>query len=289
MPTNRGSALLDLTERMSFMSLPIAVQIYSVRDDAAADLKGTLQKIKAMGYDGVEFAGLYGYAPEDIRAMCDEIGLVPVSAHVPYVDMVADARGVLSQYATIGCKYVAVPYLMPEHRPDGPNFAEVVENIAKIGAVAKELGITLLYHNHDFEFIKLDGKYALEVLYDTVPADILQTELDTCWVNVGGEEPAAYVRKYAGRAPVVHLKDFYGEKSEDMYELIGIEKKAPQRPGNFEFRPVGYGVQDFPAITAAAEEAGALWLVVEQDVATMGLTPMQSIEKSREYLRTIGY
>ena len=271
------------------MSLPIAVQVYSVRDDAAKDLRGTLEKIKAMGYDGVEFAGLYGYAPEDIRAMCDEVGLLPVSAHVPYVDMVADAQGVLSQYATIGCKYVAVPYLMPEHRPDGGHFDEVIANVRKIGEVAHSLGITLLYHNHDFEFIKLDGKYALDILYDSVPADYLQTELDTCWVNVGGEEPASYIRKYTGRSPVVHLKDFYGEKSEDMYELIGIENKAPKRPGNFEFRPVGSGIQNFPAIIDAAKDAGARWLVVEQDSATMGLTPMQSIEKSREYLRSIGY
>jgi sugar phosphate isomerase/epimerase len=221
--------------------------------------------------------------------MCDELGLTPISAHVPYVDMVADPTGVLSQYATIGCKYVAVPYLMPEHRPDGGNFAQVIENVRMIGEVARNLGITLLYHNHDFEFVTIDGKYALDILYESVPADYLQTELDTCWVNVGGEEPAAYIRKYSGRAPVVHLKDFYGEKSEDMYELIGIEKKAPKRPGNFEFRPVGSGVQNFPAIIDAAKDAGALWLVVEQDVATMGLTPMESIAKSREYLRSIGY
>ena len=69
------------------MSLPVAIQVYSVRDDAAADLRGTLQKIKDMGYDGVEFAGLYGNSPEDVRAMCDEIGLVPISAHVPFVDI----------------------------------------------------------------------------------------------------------------------------------------------------------------------------------------------------------
>ena len=218
------------------MSLPVAVQIYSVRDDAARDLRGTLEAIKKMGYDGVEFAGLYGYAPSDIKAMCEEIGLVPISAHVPYVDMVADAKGVLSQYAEIGCRYVAVPYLMPEHRPDSEGFPQVVENIGKIAQVAKELGIQLLYHNHDFEFIKLDGKYALEVLYDTVPADLLQTELDTCWVNVGGEEPAAYICKFSGRAPVVHLKDFYGERSADMYDLIGIDKKKPQRPGNVVYR-----------------------------------------------------
>ena len=271
------------------MSLPVAVQVYSVRDNAAKDLRGTLKAIKEMGYDGVEFAGLYGNSPAEIKKMCEEIGLVPISAHVPYVDMVADAQGVLSQYAEIGCKFVVVPYLMPEHRPDSDQFPTVVENIGKIGQVAKSLGLQLLYHNHDFEFMKLDGKYALEVLYDTIPADLLQTELDTCWVNVGGEEPAAYVRKYTDRAPVVHLKDFHGEKSEDMYELIGIEKKAPARPGNFEFRPVGSGLQDFPAILAASEDAHAQWVVVEQDSPSMGLTPMECIRKSREYLKTIGY
>lgn len=78
------------------MAFPVAVQVYSVRDDASADLRLTLKKIKEMGYDGVEFAGLYGNSPADIKAMCDEIGLVPVSAHVPFVDMLKDPVGVLS-------------------------------------------------------------------------------------------------------------------------------------------------------------------------------------------------
>ena len=165
----------------------------------------------------------------------------------------------------------------------------MIENIKTLGKVAKELGMQLLYHNHDFEFIKLDGKYALDILYEEVPADLLKTELDTCWVNVGGEVPADYIKKYSGRAPVVHLKDFVGEKSESMYELIGIKSEAPKRPSNFELRPVGSGCQDFPAILKAAEEAGAEWVVVEQDNPSMGLTPMESIAKSREYLKTIGY
>ncbi len=270
------------------MSFPVAIQVYSVREDAKKNLYATLKKIKEMGYDGVEFAGLYNHTPEEVRDMCADIGLVPISAHVPYVDMVADPEGVLSQYATIGCKYVAVPYLIPEHRPDSDQFPTVIENIAKIGAVAKKLGIQLLYHNHDFEFMKLNGKYALDVLYDEVSADLLQTELDMCWVNVGGEVPAEYLLKYSGRSPVVHLKDFYGEKSDDMYELIGIEKKAPQRPANFEFRPVGSGKQDFPTILKAAEQAGAQWVVVEQDNPSMGLTPMECAAKSRAYLKSIG-
>lgn len=266
---------------------PVAVQIYSVRDDAKNDLRGTLEKIKAMGYDGVEFAGLYGYAPADIKAMCSEIGLVPISAHVPYVDMVKNPIGVLSQYAEIGCKYVAVPYLGEEHRPGTPNFEYVVAFIEIIAKAAKKLGIQLLYHNHDFEFAKFNGKYALDTLYDSISEDLLKTELDVCWVNVGGEVPADYIRKYSGRAPVVHLKDFYGTKSEDMYELIGIDQKAPPRPDGFEFRPVGSGLQDFPSILSAAKDAGAEWVVVEQDRPSMELTPMECIKKSIDYVKSI--
>ena len=99
--------------------------------------------------------------------------------------------------------------------------------------------------------------------------------------------PAEYIKKYAGRCPVVHLKDFYGEKSEDMYELIGIDKKAPARPSGFEFRPVGSGIQNFPAIIESAIASGAEWVVVEQDKPSMGLTPMECAKKSIEYVKSI--
>lgn len=270
------------------MSFPVAIQVYSVRDDAAKNLYATLKEIKKMGYDGVEFAGLYGHTPEEVRDMCSDIGLVPLSAHVPYLDMIADPEGVLGQYATIGCKFVAVPYLSEEYRPGTEKFPEVIKNVEMLGGVAKKLGMQLLYHNHDFEFLKIDGKYALDILYDSVPADLLATELDTCWVNVGGEVPADYLLKYSRRSPVVHLKDFVGSKSENMYELIGIEKKAEPASVSFELRPVGSGKQDFPAILAAAEKAGAEWVVVEQDNPSMGLTPLECAAKSRAYLKTIG-
>ncbi len=270
------------------MSFPVALQVYSVRDDAKNNLYATLKKIKALGYDGVEFAGLYKHTAEEVRDMCGDIGLVPLSAHVPYKDMIEDPEGVISQYATIGCKYVVIPYLTPECRPGTDGFDAVIANARMLGEVAGKYGMTLLYHNHDFEFMKLDGKYALDILYDSVPADLLQTELDVCWVNVGGENPADYLLKYTGRSPVVHIKDFFGDRSDDMYELIGIDKKVPQRPANFEFRPVGSGKQDVPAILSSAEKAGAHWIVVEQDSPSMGLTPMECAQKSREYLKSIG-
>ena len=221
--------------------------------------------------------------------MCEALDIVPLSAHVPYLDMVKDPEGVLGAYKTIGCRYVAVPYLTPEYRPGTPAFPEVIKNVAMLGEVCNKLGMTLLYHNHDFEFTKLDGKYALDILYEEVPASLLQTELDTCWVNVGGEDPAAYLTKYSGRAPVLHLKDFVGSKSENMYKLIGIDdKEKSEENEKFSFRPVGYGKQDFPKILAAAEPAGVQWVVVEQDQPTKENTPMECAEMSRKYLKSIG-
>jgi len=269
------------------MKFPIAIQLYSVRDDMAADFEGTLKKVKALGYDAVEFAGLYGKSAAEVKKLCEEIGLVPLSAHVPFIDMMNDLS-LLDVYAEIGCKFIVIPYLTEEYRPGNEKFADVIEGAKVLGKKANELGMKLCYHNHDFEFVKVDGEYALDILYKEVSADLLQTELDTCWVNVGGENPAEYLRKYAGRAEILHLKDFVGSKSENMYALIGIdEDEKKETGGKFEFRPVGSGVQNFPAILAAAEESGVEWVVVEQDMPSMDKTPMECAEMSINYLKSL--
>ena len=132
-------------------------------------------------------------------------------------------------------------------------------------------------------------------MQDTPPvtADRLQTEIDTCWVGVAGEDPASYVLKYSGRAPVVHLKDYYmqgKEKPKKLYELIGIEDDGESASEEaFGFRPVGYGVQNMPAILDASVKAGAEWVVVEQDRPAPGDTPINSVKLSREYLKTLGW
>ncbi len=274
------------------MNLPIALQLYSVRDEMEKDFDSTIKKVKEMGYDGVEFAGLFNKSAKEVKVLLNEVGLAPVSAHVPYYDMLENPEGVISDYKEIGCEYVAVPYLTEECRPGTAGFESTVEGIRKIGEAAKKLGLQLLYHNHDFEFVKLDGKYALDVLYDTIPEDLLKTELDTCWVKVGGECPVKYIEKYSGRAPVVHLKDFVGSKDGGpLYQLIGIDdnnnaenKKTEQ---SFEFRPVGYGVQDFPAIVKASEKAAAKWVVVEQDNPSMEKSTLECAKMSIDYLKTI--
>ena len=260
---------------------PIALQVYSVRDNAAADFAGTMKELKAMGYDGVELAGTYGMTAVECKKILDEVGLELVSAHVN-IDLLED-DAVLDDYAATGIKFVAIPWLVGPK--DAVELEAVIARIRKIGERVKAKGMQLLYHNHDFEFEKINDAYILDTYYSRIPAEYLQTELDTCWVNVGGEEPAAYVRKYTGRAPIVHLKDFAGSKSENMYALIGTDSAKEESTGKFEFRPVGYGRQDIPAILQASEDAGAGWVVVEQDSPSMGKTPMESVKMSIEYLK----
>lgn len=246
----------------------IGYQLYSAREELAKDFRGTLEKVKALGYDAVEFAGLFGYEPKEIRKMLDEIGLKGLSAHVPYDTIREDMEKVIADYKEIGCDYIAVPFLGDQDRPGAAGFAKVIAVIREFGQKCKEAGMGLLYHNHDFEFVQVSGMYGLDFLYGAVPADYLETEIDTCWVRYAGEDPAAYIRKYAGRAPIVHLKDYVGVKGDyQPYALINADgtDDGKNEAVAFEFRPVGHGCQDVKSIIEAGLESGAHSFVVEQD------------------------
>lgn len=270
--------------------IPVALQLYSLRDNMAQDFYGTMKAVKEMGYEGVEFAGLYGNEPAQIKAWCDELGLNPISAHVPLTEMLADIDKIIADYKAIGCEYIVVPHVSAERHPDGELFAQMIEEIRSIGEKVKAAGMTLLYHNHDFEFkLTPEGKIGLDALYEAVPADLLQTELDLCWVKYAGQCPVAYVEKYAGRAPVVHFKDYYaaGEQTEDPYALIGVNEGEKSENTAFEFRPLGCGVQDIHALLHAAKKAGSKWIVVEQDNPSLGKSAMECVAMSIEYLNTM--
>ena len=269
-------------------TLPVALQIYTVRDEAERDFAKTMRAVHEMGYDYVEPAGLYGIPAPEYRRILEENGLKAICAHVPIVELISDLDRTLVDYREIGCEYLAIPYLPEEMRPGTPGFAETLHQIERIARASAALGMPLLYHNHDFEFVQMeDGSFGLDYLYRVIPAELLQTELDVCWVKVAGQDPVSYIRRYAGRSPIVHLKDFVGEKSENMYELIGMEKKPSAAPQSFAFRPVGQGVQDFPPILEAAVEAAARYVVVEQD-AWQGPS-LAAARESREYLRSLGW
>lgn len=275
-------------------NIKIGLQLYSVRNEMEADMEGTLQKVKEMGYDYVEFAGYFGRTAGEVRAMLDKYGLTCISVHQTYDLFLKEGQGAIDYLKTIGASYSAVPWMGLEKHKGSKVFDQTIEDFQKVGKALKDNGIQLLYHNHDFEFNQFEGKFLLDWLYESVPADLLQTEIDTCWVHYAGYNPAEYILKYSGRAPVVHLKDFVCKNlgGGPVYALIdesGKEgKKASKEDNGFEFRPVGHGIQDIPAILKAAEQAGAQYAIVEQD-GTNAEPPMECAKMSRGYLKSIGY
>ncbi len=275
-------------------TLPVGIQVYGLRDmleDTPGRFAEVMRAVKDMGYQGVELAGLYGLDPKEVRRILDETGLVPISAHVPLVDMMADLDKVIADYKEIGVKYVVVPYLPEEYRPLTDGYATVIAEMKRIGKKVGENGLTLLYHNHDFEFVTMpDGTFGFDDIYAQVPADELKAEPDTCWIKVAGQDPAAYVKKYAGRCPIVHLKDFIKEgQPKNLYKLIGIETEEQEGDsGFFEFRPVGFGQQIWEPILDASLEAGAGWVVVEQD-EHYDIPSLEAARRSREYLKILGW
>lgn len=274
-------------------NLKIGLQLYSVRDDMAQDMYAALKKVKEIGYDYVEFAGYFDHSAEEVRSMLDEIGLTCVSVHQAYNLFLEEGQKAADYLKTIGADYAAIPWMAAEDHKGCDHYDNVIADITKVGRLLKDNGIQLLYHNHDFEFQKYDDKFLLDWIYESVSEDLLQTEVDTCWVKYAGYDPCEYLKQYTGRSPVVHLKDFTCKRfaGGPAYALIdenGKEIKTTREDNGFEFRPVGMGLQDFPAILKAAEEAGAAYAIVEQD-ASVDRPPMEAAKLSREYLKKIGY
>nr|MDD6335952.1 sugar phosphate isomerase/epimerase [bacterium] len=274
--------------------LPIALQLYSIRDCLGDNLEGYLKQVRQMGYDGVELGGMHDIPADVWRKALDEAGLVAISSHVAIDRFNEDLSGTVQELLTLGCKYAAIPWMDENRRPGHPGYEKVKQDILRAANACKEKGIQLLYHNHDFEFEVVDGIFGLDKLYQDVDASLLQTQLDTCWINVAGQSPVAYIEKYAGRCPIVHLKDFYMDRANKpaaMYALMGVDDTPSTAATNprdtFEFRPLGMGLQDFPAILDAAGRSGAKWVVVEQDEST-GRSSMEAAAISIGYLKQLG-
>ena len=269
----------------------VGLQLYSIRDAMEKDMDDALGKVKAMGYDYVEFAGYFGKSAEEVKALLDKHGLECVSVHQAPSLFWEEGQPAIDFLKTIGAKYCAIPwYTVDEYKN---NWDETMRKFTELGKTMKENGIQLMYHNHDFEFQKIDGETIIDRMYATIPNDLLKPQFDTCWIHYAGYDPSEYLRKYTGKIEVVHLKDFVCEKlgGGPVYGLIdesGAEQKPKSREeSGFKFMPVGYGIQDWKSILATAEDAGAEIVIVEQDQSP-DRDPLEAAKMSRDYLKTLG-
>jgi len=180
----------------------IAVQLYSVRNAINSDAAGALKKIRKMGYMGVEFAGFYGMAADEMAALLKETGLKPVSSHVSMGELRDNFEETVEYHKTIGCVNITVPQYTFHCMGCVKSFA------AEMSGLAEDLqphGIRLHYHNHEQEFEKLDGKYILDHIMELAPG--IGMELDLCWCYVGGQDVGEYISLHKDRISLVHFKD----------------------------------------------------------------------------------
>lgn len=247
-------------------SAPIAAQMYTVREAAAQDLPQALRRVANMGYTGVELAGLFNIPAAELAQTLKELNLVCFSAHAPLADLRQKLERTIEDCLTLGATYLVCPWLPPEQRGDGQTYRALGEELNAMGEVCRRRGLQLCYHHHDFELVKFDNIYGLDILLESSDPANLQLEADTYWLKFAGLDPAAYIRRWSGRLPLVHLKD--------------MTRTQPPT-----FAEVGTGLLDWPAIFEAGAAAGVKAWIVEQDRCEGD--PFESLQTSLENLKAM--
>ena len=248
--------------------MKVALQVYTIREHLGT-LEGfaeSMKKVREIGYEYVELAGVGPVDVEDQRRVCDEAGLTIIATHSGYGEFCDDLGGIIDKHEVLGAEYAIVPGLPGELR-NAEGYAKVAAQMSEWANSLADVGLGLAYHNHSAEFENFDGRLAMDILFEDSDPKV-NSELDTYWVQHGGASPVAWIRKLSGRVPLLHLKDF---------EI---------RDGKQLFAEVGEGNLDWPGILAAAGEAGTKWLAVEED--TCQRPSLESIAISFRNLHAMG-
>jgi sugar phosphate isomerase/epimerase len=258
---------------------PIGVQLYTVRESMKKDLPGTIAKVAQIGYKEVEFAGYFDHSPKEIRSILDQNGLKAPSAHIEYSVLDEKWPGVLEAAQVVGHQYIVCPWIDDEVRKQN-RWKEAAAKFNKAAEASKKAGIQFAYHNHHFEFVKVDGKYAYDILLEETDPKLVQMEMDLCWMNIARQDPLKYFDRYPGRFPMVHVKD-----------VKKIPPKPDDQPVNFdnvfpEMTSVGNGVIDFKKIFAQSDKAGIKHYFVENDYPK---SEFDDIRASYEYLHKLQF
>jgi len=216
---------------------PLSVQLYTVRDALSADLPGTLQRIADIGYTNVEAFGFVDNADELAAALRDA-GLAAPSGHARLLDAgEQDLERIFHASTTLGFGTLIDPHIDESRWTTREDVEAIARELSALAPRAADHGLLLGYHNHAFEFSnRIDGVSAYEVFADALSDDVV-LELDTYWVQVGGDDPVAVIGKYGDKVQFLHVKD--GDGSHDDKQQVAV----------------GNGIMPIRDIIAAAPDA----------------------------------
>lgn len=243
------------------MAPKLAVQLYNFRELTPKDYAGVIRKVAAMGYDGVECAGFDGTTVRDAAKLFKELGLTVVGAHSPFP--IGDKKDeILDISSAFGCKYMIVAHIGPNDVKDMDAVKNLCDRVNEAQANSKARGMTMMIHNHWWEYARMDGKLIADIMIERLDPAVL-FELDTYWIKVGGSDPVERVQKMGKRSPVLHIKDGPGDRDLPM-------------------TAIGQGFMDFPAILKAGG-ANTEWWIMEAD--RVAGDPLEVARESVVYMK----
>jgi sugar phosphate isomerase/epimerase len=261
-------------------SFGIGLQLYTIRDAMAKDVSGSLKRVSDIGYKYLELAGyadgkFYGYEPAEFKKMVEDLGMEILSSHTQVEAegiTLENAKKMTEDHAKLGVKYCVQPWVVEEARTTIASYQKMVAEWNKVGGIMKEHGIQFGYHNHNFEFDRVEGKVPYyDVFMVEADRDLITMEIDIFWVSKAGQNPVDMFNKYPGRFELFHMKDMF-TREEPFFHT-----------NTSDFAPVGEGVIDFNTILAAKNVAGMKYMIVEQDSTKDG-RPFDAIQTSMNNL-----
>jgi sugar phosphate isomerase/epimerase len=271
------------------LGYPIGLELYTVRQDFLKDPKTTLQQVAAIGYQEVEFFSFGKNKPAELKQMVESLGLKAPAGHCSAEDLKKDTGPLVDSFHEAGVQYMVCAF--PAHHPGAapqphvpghaPSFDEddykwMAEVFNQTGEKCRQAGLQFAYHNHNLDFQTFEGdKPALDQLLQSTDANLVKLEMDCYWVTRAGKDPVDYMKRYAGRVPLLHIKDM----------KPGLTPTTDIGKGGDGITEVGRGSIDWKRIFAAAPDAGVKHYFVEQDHCDG--PPMESAKISYEYLKNL--
>ncbi len=249
--------------------MQIGAQFYTVRNQCQnlEDFALTLRKVADIGYKTVQISGTCPYEAQWLKEQLDANGLQCVLTHIPVPRLTGETAQVIADHHVFGCEHIGLGWYAFDEEKEDASYAYFMQTYPAIAKTIREGGRYFMYHNHDQEFKRYQGKLILQRLAEEIPAEDMGFTLDTFWVQAGGGDPAQWIENLAGRVPVIHLKDFaYGRK----------------------MAVIGEGNINFDRVFEKAEKSGTKYLLVEQDDCN-GEDPIECLRRSYQYLTACGF
>lgn len=249
----------------------LGAQLYTVRPytQTEKDLDYTLEQIAKIGYTTVQVSGIgASIQPQTVKELCDKHNLKIVITHSDANRILNDTEQLIEDHKRMGCQYIGLGS-MPEKYRNPEWFHHFYSDYIEAAKKIRDAGMLFMYHNHNFEFEKVDGKYYLEHMMEKFDSSELGFTLDTYWLQAAGADVCQWIERLKDRIPCVHLKDMAMLKHEAVM--------APVLEGNMNFEK----------ILSTLETTNCQYLLVEQDVCQE--SPFECLAKSYRNLTALGY